>query len=175
MARREGTPLAVLFLDLDRFKHINDSLGHLFGDRVLVDVATRIQACLREIDTVARLGGDEFVMLLHQTGAKAPRRRPRDASSTRCRSPSRRGLNFTVTCSIGIAPSPQDGADMDELLRHADTAMYSVKEGGRAAYRFHQPREAGTCAVACASTTRCARRWAEATASACTTSRRSAG
>ena len=141
MARREGTPLAVLFLDLDRFKHINDSLGHLFGDRVLVDVATRIQACLREIDTVARLGGDEFVMLLHQTGAEGAETTAQRVIDALSQPFAQGDLSFTVTCSIGIALYPQDGADMDELLRHADKAMYGVKEGGRAGYRFHQPHK----------------------------------
>ena len=140
MMRRDGTPFAVLFLDLDRFKHINDSLGHHFGDRVLTDVSERVKACLRQIDTVARLGGDEFVMVLHQTdaaGAESTARRVIDAMS---RPFVEGGLSFTVTCSIGIALCPNDGETLDELLRHADKAMYSVKEGGRAGYRFHQPR-----------------------------------
>ena len=141
MAQRDGTPFAVLFLDLDRFKHINDSLGHLFGDRVLVDVSERIKSCLRQVDTVARLGGDEFVMLLQQAdaaGAEATARRVIEAMSQPFVLD---GLSFTVTCSIGISLYPNDGTSMDELLRHADKAMYSVKEGGRAGYRFHQPRK----------------------------------
>ena len=141
MTQRDGTPFAVLFLDLDRFKHINDSLGHQFGDRVLTDVSERIESCLRQIDTVARLGGDEFVMLLHQTdaaGAEATARRVMEAMA---RPFVQGGLSFTVTCSIGIALCPHDGESLDELLRHADKAMYSVKEGGRAGYRFHQPRK----------------------------------
>ena len=141
MARRDGTPFALLFLDLDHFKHINDSLGHLFGDRVLVDVAERVRACLRQVDTVARLGGDEFVLLVHQADtavAEATARRVIEALS---RPFVLDGLNFTVTGSIGIALHPADGASMDDLLRHADKAMYSVKEGGRAGYRFHQPRK----------------------------------
>jgi diguanylate cyclase (GGDEF)-like protein len=139
MAQRDGGSFAVLFLDLDRFKHINDSLGHLFGDRVLVDVAGRIQRCLRQIDTVARLGGDEFVMLLHQSdaaGAESTAQRIIDALAEPF---DLDGLSFTVTCSIGIALYPHDGESMEELLRHADKAMYGVKEGGRAGYRFHPP------------------------------------
>jgi len=141
MAQRDGTPFAVLFLDLDRFKHINDSLGHLFGDRVLVDVSERIKTCLRQVDTVARLGGDEFVMLVHQAdaaGAEATAQRVIEALS---RPFLLDGLSFTVTCSIGIALFPNDGNSMDELMRNADKAMYSVKEGGRAGYRFHHPRK----------------------------------
>jgi diguanylate cyclase (GGDEF)-like protein len=141
MAQRDGTSFALLFLDLDRFKHINDSLGHHFGDRVLIDVAERIKKCLRQVDTVARLGGDEFVMLGHQAdaaGAEATARRVIDAMA---RPFMLDGLSFTVTCSIGIALYPNDGASMDELVRHADKAMYSVKEGGGAGYRFHLPRK----------------------------------
>ena len=141
MADRDGTPFAVLFLDLDRFKHINDSLGHLFGDRVLVDVAGRIQGCLRPIDTVARLGGDEFVILLHQADAAGAEASAQRVIESLSRPFVLDGLNFTVTCSIGIALHPQDGATMDELLRHADKAMYRVKDGGRAGYRFHQPHK----------------------------------
>ncbi|HRP27904.1 MAG TPA: EAL domain-containing protein [Burkholderiaceae bacterium] len=141
MAQRDGTPFAVLFLDLDRFKHINDSLGHQFGDRVLTEVSERIKSCLRQVDTVARLGGDEFVMVMHQAdaaGAQATAQRVIEAMS---RPFAQGGLSFTVTCSIGIALYPNDGETLDELLRHADKAMYSVKEGGRAGYRFHQPRK----------------------------------
>ena len=141
MAQRDGTPFAVLFLDLDRFKHINDSLGHQFGDRVLTEVSGRIKSCLRQVDTVARLGGDEFVMVMHQAdaaGAEATARRVIEAMS---RPFAQGGLSFTVTCSIGIALYPNDGETLDELLRHADKAMYSVKEGGRAGYRFHHPRK----------------------------------
>ena len=141
MAQRETTSFAVMFLDLDRFKHINDSLGHLFGDRVLVDVATRIQGCLRQIDTVARLGGDEFVMLLHQTDAEGAETTALRIIDALAQPFVLDGLSFTVTCSIGIAVYPRDGATMDELLRHADKAMYGVKEAGRAGYRFHQPHK----------------------------------
>jgi len=141
MAQRDGVPFAVLFLDLDRFKHINDSLGHLFGDRVLVDVSERIKSCLRQVDTVARLGGDEFVMLVHQADAAGAETTARRVIEAMSRPFLLDGLSFTVTCSIGIALFPNDGNSMDELLRHADKAMYSVKEGGRAGYRFHQPRK----------------------------------
>ncbi len=141
MAQRDGEPFAVLFLDLDRFKHINDSLGHLFGDRVLVDVSERIKSCLRQVDTVARLGGDEFVMLVHHADAARAEATARRVIEAMSRPFVLDGLSFTVTCSIGIALYPNDGSSMEELLRHADKAMYSVKDGGRAGYRFHQPRK----------------------------------
>ncbi len=141
MAQRDGTPFAVLFLDLDRFKHINDTLGHWVGDRVLIDVAERITSCLRQVDTVARLGGDEFVMLLHQADAPGAEATAQRVIEAMARPFVQGGLSFTVTCSIGIALYPNDGHSMETLLRHADKAMYSVKEGGRAGYRFHQPRK----------------------------------
>ncbi|HEY0855843.1 MAG TPA: EAL domain-containing protein [Albitalea sp.] len=143
LAQRDGTPFALLFANLDRFKHINDTLGHEVGDQVLADVAGRIKGCLRQIDTVARLGGDEFVMLVHQAdaaGAEAAARRILDALQR----PFQHGeLCFTVTCSIGIALHPAHGESLEQLLRHADAAMHEVKEAGRAAYRFHQTTERG--------------------------------
>jgi diguanylate cyclase (GGDEF)-like protein/PAS domain S-box-containing protein len=140
LAQRENTPFALLFANLDRFKHINDTLGHEVGDRVLVDVAGRLKSCLRQVDTVTRLGGDEFVMLVHQAdaqGAETAARRVFDAlQQPFCH----RELTFTVTCSLGIALFPEHGASRDELIRHADEAMHAVKEAGRAAYRFHRRR-----------------------------------
>ncbi|CAG1018717.1 partial putative signaling protein, partial [Burkholderiaceae bacterium] len=143
LAQRDGTPFALLFANLDRFKHINDTLGHEFGDQVLADVADRLKGCLRQIDTVARLGGDEFVMLVHQAdaaGAETAARRVLDA----LQQPFHHGeLSFTVTCSIGIALHRAHGESLEQLLRHADAAMHEVKEAGRAAYRFHQANERG--------------------------------
>ena len=139
-ARRDGTPFALLHLDLDRFKPINDTLGLALGDRVLVEVAERIKACMREIDTVARLGSDEFVVLAQRSdaaGAEATARRLLDALQAPF---TQAGMSFTVTASIGIALYPNDGASLDELLSCADTAMHDVKEAGRAAFRFHQLR-----------------------------------
>ncbi len=137
LARREAGTFALMFLDLDRFKHINDSLGHGVGDQVLIDASLRIKGCLREVDTVARLGGDEFVMLVHQAdaaSAEATARRVLEAMAE----PFMHGeLRFTMTCSIGIALYPADGADVDDLMRHADAAMYGVKGDGRAGFRFH--------------------------------------
>jgi diguanylate cyclase (GGDEF)-like protein/PAS domain S-box-containing protein len=137
-AQRHKTPFAVLFLDLDRFKQINDSLGHAFGDRVLVEVAERLTQCLRQIDTAARLGGDEFVLLLNQVdggGAEAVARR---ALQSVLQPITLDGMSFSLTCSIGIAMYPEDGGDMEELIKNADSAMYAVKERGRSDFRFYQ-------------------------------------
>ena len=142
MARRDGTPFALLFLNLDRFSHINETLGSAFGDRVLLDVAERIKACVRQIDTVARLGGDEFVVLVHQTddqGAEAAARRVLAALER----PFTHGdMSFTVTASLGLALHPNDGATLDELLRRSDAAMRDAKRAGRAGFRFHRARAA---------------------------------
>jgi diguanylate cyclase (GGDEF)-like protein/PAS domain S-box-containing protein len=141
-ARRDGTPFALLHLDLDRFKPINDTLGQALGDRVLVDVAERIKGCLREIDTVARLGSDEFVLLAQRSdaaGAEATARRVLDALQA---SFTQGGMSFTVTASIGVALYPEHGATLDELLSCADTAMHAAKDAGRSTFRFHEPQGA---------------------------------
>jgi diguanylate cyclase (GGDEF)-like protein len=135
---REQRHFAVFFIDLDRFKQINDSLGHIFGDRVLVEVAKRIKECIRQCDTAARLGGDEFLLLLQdvdQRGAEATARRILAALS---RSFVLGDMTLTVTCSIGIALYPGDGLSADDLIKNADTAMYNAKERGRAGFRFYQ-------------------------------------
>lgn len=139
VAKRDATTFAVLFLDLDRFKHINDTFGHAFGDRVLLETTERLQGCLRQVDMVARPSGDEFVLTVHEAdtpGAEAAARRVIDAMNKPFVLD---GISFTVTCSIGIAMYPADGADMEALLRSADMAMYEVKSLGRAGYRFFQP------------------------------------
>ena len=139
LGERNRQSFAVLFIDLDRFKHINDSLGHLFGDQVLVKVAERLKSCLREVDTLARLGGDEFLILLNQvepSGAETIGRR----ILTRLAEPlTLMGITFTLTCSIGITLFPQDGATLDELIKNADSAMYAVKERGRSGFGFYTP------------------------------------
>jgi diguanylate cyclase (GGDEF)-like protein/PAS domain S-box-containing protein len=139
-ARREGSPFAFLLLNLDRFSHINETLGHALADRVLLDVAERIKGCVRQIDTVARLGADEFVILVQQAdepGAEAAATRVIDA----LKQPFAQGdMRFSVTASIGIAMHPSDGADLDELERRANVAMREVKGAGRAGYRFHRSR-----------------------------------
>jgi diguanylate cyclase (GGDEF)-like protein/PAS domain S-box-containing protein len=136
-AHREGARLAVLFLDLDRFKIINDSLGHNIGDQLLQAVAARIQSCVRDSDTVARLGGDEFTVLLPRL------HRAEDAAPIAAkiieavRYPFHiEGREFFTTTSIGISLFPEDGTDAESLIKNADTAMYQAKEVGRDNYQL---------------------------------------
>ena len=138
MARRDGTPFAVLFLNLDRFSHINETLGSAFGDRVLLDVAERIKACVRQIDTVARLGGDEFVVLVNQTDSVGVEAAARRVLAALERPFTHDDMSFTVTASLGLALHPNDGATLDELLRRSDAAMRDAKRAGRAGFRFHR-------------------------------------
>jgi len=143
LAQREGVPFALLFLNLDRFKHINDTLGHSMGDRVLIEVAERLLLTLRQVDTIARLGADEYVLLIHQAdaaGAEGSARRVLDAMQ---RPFTLDDLNFTVTCSVGISLHPGDGCTADELLQAADAAMNEARESGRAGFRFHHARAEG--------------------------------
>lgn len=139
LAQRSGQSFAVLFLDLDRFKGINDSLGHAFGDRVLVEIAARLRGCLRQTDTLARLGGDEFVVHLHDADRDAAECAARRIIDAVTRPVTIDEMQFTLSCSIGIAMYPQDGATLDELIQCADTAMYQVKERGKGHWRFYQP------------------------------------
>jgi len=131
------TRVAVAFVDLDRFKYINDSLGHHVGDDLLRVMADRLESCIRDCDTVARLGGDEFVVLI--TGQTAPDliRNVVERMLAVVSQPwiSEHG-EFNVSCSIGVALFPNDGADAQTLLKHADSAMYRAKESGRNNYQF---------------------------------------
>jgi diguanylate cyclase (GGDEF)-like protein/PAS domain S-box-containing protein len=139
-APRHLKKVAVLFLDLDGFKHINDSLGHPIGDKLLESVAKRLVDCVRASDTVSRQGGDEFVVLLseveHSEDAAITARRilqvvaeahPVD------------GHDLHVTASIGLSVYPDDGLDAETLIKNADTAMYQAKENGRQSYQFFKP------------------------------------
>jgi diguanylate cyclase (GGDEF)-like protein/PAS domain S-box-containing protein len=140
LAPRHHKKVAVLFLDLDGFKHINDSLGHPTGDKLLQSVATRLADCVRGSDTVSRQGGDEFVVLLSEI------ERAEDAAIT-----ARRMLqavaeahsidqhDLHVTTSIGVSVYPDDGLDAETLVKNADTAMYQAKENGRQSYQFFKP------------------------------------
>ena len=136
-ARRNNTKVAVLFLDLDGFKDINDSLGHAVGDNVLQSVAKRLVSCVRSSDTVSRQGGDEFVVLLSEI------KQPSDAGIT-----ARKILtavtashrfeqhDLQLTASIGLSTYPEDGQDAETLLKNADTAMYEGKKRGHNNYQF---------------------------------------
>ena len=141
IAKREHSGFAMLFVDLDRFKQINDTLGHAFGDRVLREVAQRLRDCLREVDTVAKLSGDEFALLIHEADARGAEQTARRVLEAMGRPFGFDALSFTVTASIGIALFPGDGESLDELTSSAERAMQGVKDSGRAGFRFHQPRK----------------------------------
>jgi diguanylate cyclase (GGDEF)-like protein len=141
VSRARNTLFAILFMDLDGFKTINDSLGHAFGDEVLKAFAQTLQQCVRAADTVARLGGDEFVILAESLAT------PQDAAQLAEDVLARMrhgivadGQPLQVMPSIGVALFPQDGDSVDALLRHADAAMYEAKRDGRSTYRFFEAR-----------------------------------
>ncbi|HEX5855404.1 MAG TPA: sensor domain-containing diguanylate cyclase, partial [Thermoanaerobaculia bacterium] len=137
-ARRYDRRLAVLFLDLDRFKNINDTLGHEAGDQLLQEVARRLKACLRESDAVARLGGDEFVILLPELHEeKDVTAVARKILSAIARPFVLLGHEFRVTTSIGIGTYPGDGLDEQTLMKNADIAMYRAKEEGKNQFHFY--------------------------------------
>jgi len=138
-SRRDGTRLAVQFLDLDGFKHINDSLGHAIGDKLLQSVAKRLLACVRSSDTVSRQGGDEFVVILTEiahardAGVKARKileslTAPHDIDQYR----------LSITGSIGVTTYPEDGQDAEILIKNADLAMYKAREKGPNNYHFFE-------------------------------------
>jgi diguanylate cyclase (GGDEF)-like protein/PAS domain S-box-containing protein len=140
LAHRHGKKVAILFLDLDGFKHINDSLGHAVGDKLLQSITECLVSCVRGSDTVSRQGGDEFVILLSEV------EHSEDAAIT-----ARRMLNAVaevhpvgqhnlhITTSIGVSVFPDDGEDAETLIKNADTAMYQAKENGRQSYQFFKP------------------------------------
>ena len=139
LGQRHSYQVAVLFLDLDGFKHINDSLGHAIGDKLLQSISERLVECIRAVDTVSRQGGDEFVMLLPavenaQDAALAARRMLEAISEAH----SIDNHELHVTASIGISVYPEDGLDVETLIQNADTAMYQAKENGRQSYQFFE-------------------------------------
>ncbi len=140
LAPRHGKRIAILFLDLDGFKHINDSLGHAIGDRLLKSIADRLVGCVRASDTVSRQGGDEFVVLLSETdqwedvAVVAQRMLAAVAQPLTID-----GNEIFVTTSIGVSLYPGDGRDAETLIKNADTAMYQAKEDGRRTYQFFEP------------------------------------
>jgi diguanylate cyclase (GGDEF)-like protein/PAS domain S-box-containing protein len=142
LARRHDQKLAVLFLDIDRFKHINDSLGHDAGDRLLQSVSHRLLHCVRKSDTVSRQGGDEFVVLLPELAAAHDAAILTDKIVLALGAPHYLGSDeLRLTVSAGIAIYPDDGADAETLLRNADFAMYHAKENGRNNYQFFRAEQ----------------------------------
>jgi diguanylate cyclase (GGDEF)-like protein/PAS domain S-box-containing protein len=137
LAHRSGKKLAVLFLDIDRFKHINDSLGHAIGDRLLQSVAQRLLACVRRSDTVSRQGGDEFVILLPEVAHADDAAAIADVILLALSTPHHIAKHdLHVTASVGIATYPDDGTDAETLMQNADLAMYDAKDSGRDNWQF---------------------------------------
>lgn len=138
LASRHGTGVAVMFIDLDRFKIVNDTLGHHAGDQLLQQAAERLKNCLRDADTIARQGGDEFVVLIEQL-SEAQDLDGMGRKILHCLSQPfiLLGQEFHVSASIGISVYPQDGSDANTLLRNADVAMYRAKEQGRNTFQFY--------------------------------------
>jgi len=141
-AVRANQSVAVLFLDLDRFKAINDSMGHAVGDRLLTEAAARLRDCIRADDTVARMGGDEFTLIL----SGLPEREAAESAAVQVSMKIMRSLNDSfrlagrelfISTSIGIALYPEDGSDAETLLKNADTAMYHAKAAGKNGYQFY--------------------------------------
>ncbi len=138
ISERKNTSFALLFIDLDRFKEVNDTMGHHYGDKVLVECVNRIKGVVRGIDTFARLGGDEFTIILRDMGS------PEDANIVAqkiidvLKPPFKVGKKeFFISGSIGISVFPQDTKKASELIKFADTAMYEAKNGGKACFRFY--------------------------------------
>jgi diguanylate cyclase (GGDEF)-like protein len=141
LARRQGRQLALMFMDLDQFKHVNDSLGHPVGDQLLQSVAQRLVGCVRHSDTVSRQGGDEFVLLLpyieHAEDAALSAQKLLAALAPPHHLDEH---DLHIGASIGISIYPDDGRDAETLIKCADTAMYDAKESGRNTYKFFEPR-----------------------------------
>jgi diguanylate cyclase (GGDEF)-like protein len=139
-AQRRVRQIAVLFLDLDGFKHVNDSLGHSTGDKLLQSVAQRLQECVRTPDTVSRQGGDEFILLLPEIekteNAAVTARRVLQALAE---PHSIDGQELHITASIGVSIYPDNGMDAETLIKNADTAMYQAKENGHQSFKFFTP------------------------------------
>jgi diguanylate cyclase (GGDEF)-like protein/PAS domain S-box-containing protein len=140
LARRHMRHLAVLFMDLDGFKHINDSLGHPTGDKLLQSIAGRLVGCVRASDTVSRQGGDEFVVLLSEVQLSEDTAITAKRILQAVAAPHSIGQHdLHVTASIGVSVYPEDGIDTDTLIKNADTAMYQAKENGRQSFQFFKP------------------------------------
>lgn len=136
-ARRNSTMLAILFLDLDRFKEVNDTLGHQVGDQLLKEVAARLLKCVRKVDTVSRQGGDEFVVILADIGGIDHAAHVAETVRHAITQPYQLGEHqLNISTSIGVAIYPSDGDDIDTLIKNADTAMYHAKQSGRNNFQF---------------------------------------
>jgi len=139
-AKHKGAQLAVLFLDLDRFKHVNDSRGHETGDKLLKTVAQRIRSTMRAQDVVVRMGGDEFVIVMKDIKNTEKVNEAAERINQALSAPMVvDGRTLVTTVSIGVALYPRDGIDMGELLRHSDTAMYQAKDRGRNNFQLFSP------------------------------------
>ncbi|WP_027157176.1 sensor domain-containing protein [Methylobacter luteus] len=139
-ARREGSQVAVLFLDLDRFKIINDTYGHAVGDSLLKEVARRIKNLVRKEDTVSRYAGDEFIVLMEDfSDAKSPAKLARKLIEIFNIPMEVKGHSLQITTSVGISLFPRDGDDTDSLIKNADTAMYRAKKEGRNNFQYYNP------------------------------------
>jgi diguanylate cyclase (GGDEF)-like protein/PAS domain S-box-containing protein len=136
LVKRNNGKLAVIFLDLDHFKDINDTLGHSIGDLLLIEVAKRLQSTLREEDTLSRLGGDEFILILPGTDSRGAANVSQKLLSILAKPYHIDSFELTVTGSVGVALYPNDGTDFEILSQKADTAMYRAKQEGRNSYRF---------------------------------------
>jgi diguanylate cyclase (GGDEF)-like protein/PAS domain S-box-containing protein len=140
LARRHGTLVAIMFIDLDDFKVVNDTLGHHVGDALLKQVAARIKEVLREADMVSRLGGDEFLVILADLAATQDAGKVADKLLQTISAPMAfEGEQVRARASIGISVFPRDGDNADDLIRHADAAMYNAKEHGRGRIRYYTP------------------------------------
>jgi diguanylate cyclase (GGDEF)-like protein len=140
-AERHKSQLAILFLDLDRFKQINDTLGHVIGDRLIQEVARRLQACIRTADSASRCGGDEFNLILADVRRGQDAARVAKKISLAISEPVQiDGHELFTSCSIGISLYPMDGQDVDSLVRNADVAMYQAKAEGGGKFRFFMPQ-----------------------------------
>ncbi len=143
-AARRKKEIAVLMLDLDRFKKVNDTLGHSVGDRLLKSVAERLPGLLRKSDTIARLGGDEFMVLLPEISSPGSAGRVARRVLRAFKQPfDLKDRKISITASIGIASYPRDGEDVESLTKNADIAMYAAKEGGRNTYTLYVPPDPG--------------------------------
>ena len=139
-AQRQDESFALLFVDLDRFKHINDTFGHEAGDQLLKEAARRLTACVRDSDSVARMGGDEFnIILTGIANREGVERVAGEVLAQMCRPFDLAGTQQRISASVGIACYPDDGDSTAELLRNADLAMYRAKQGGRDRFSFYQP------------------------------------